>query len=138
VQHETQNVDPVMQAVNRFPPHLLVRRLDHEEIDSFPFMRPSPGEITSWSNDDDFADAFFRGLFVECPPSFHRLDEFQIDRGWVAEAEPKAMFAGMLAGAQGWDPSHNVPDHIQRSLDEARRSLDIANYRSSVRCHAEP
>ena len=28
--------------------------------------------------------------------------------------------------------SHNIPDNIQQSLDEARRSLDIANYRSSV------
>jgi hypothetical protein len=90
------------------------------------------GEITVWSNDADFADTFFRGLFVECPPSFHRIEEFQIDRGWVADAETEGIFAGMLAGAQGWDPSHNVPDNIQQSLDEARRALDIANYRSSV------
>ena len=41
-------------------------------------------------------------------------------------------FAGMLAGALGWDPSHNIPDNIQQSLDEARRSLEIANYRSCV------
>ena len=34
---------------------------------------------------------------------------------------------GMLAGAPGWDPSHNIPDNIQQSLDEAKRSLEIAN-----------
>lgn len=42
------------------------------------------------------------------------------------------MFAGLLTGALGWDPSHNIPDNVQHSLDEARRSLEIANYRSCV------
>ena len=35
-------------------------------------------------------------------------------------------------GALGWDPSHNIPENIQQSLNEAKRSLEIANYRSSV------
>src|SRR5882724_5119463 len=42
------------------------------------------------------------------------------------------MFAGLLAGALGWDPSHNIPENIQESLDEARKSFEIANYRSCV------
>ena len=43
-----------------------------------------------------------------------------------------AMFAGMLAGAMGWDPSNSIPDNVRLSLDEAKRSLEIANYRSCV------
>ncbi len=43
-----------------------------------------------------------------------------------------ALFVGMLDSALGWDPSHNIPDNIQQSLDEAKRSLEIANYRSCV------
>jgi hypothetical protein len=62
-------------------------------------------------------------------PHFTRCE---VTEDWLAEAETKALFAGMLAGAQGWDPSHNVPHSIQQSLDEARRALEIANYRSSV------
>lgn len=38
----------------------------------------------------------------------------------------------MVAGALGWDPSHNIPDNIEQSLNEARQSLEIANYRSCV------
>ncbi len=38
----------------------------------------------------------------------------------------------MLTGALGWDPSYNIPHNIQQSLDEAKRSLEIANYRASV------
>jgi len=60
------------------------------------------------------------------------LEDFEVTEEWRTDEETKAMFAGMLAGAFGWDPSHNVPDNIQQSLDEARRALDIANYRSCV------
>src|SRR3990172_4625531 len=84
------------------------------------------------SNDADFARRFFQGIFLECPPSFHTSDQFQITEEWLTDQETKAFFAGMLAGAKGWDPLHNIPDNIQQSLEEAKRSLEIANYRSCV------
>jgi len=123
---------PMAQVMSRLEPHLLIRRLDHDE-DYFASVHVSvPGEIVVLSNDADFARALFAGTFLECPPSFHTSDEFEITEEWKADGETKGLFAGMLAGAQGWDPSHSIPDNIQHSLDEARRSLEIANYRSCV------
>lgn len=123
---------PLARMLEKVAPHILVRRLDRDE-DQFVSVQASvDGEIVILSNDTDFARSFFAGLFLECPPSFHTFEEFEISEGWLTDSETKALFAGMLAGAFGWDPSHNIPDNIQQSLDEARRSLEIANYRSCV------
>ena len=56
----------------------------------------------------------------------------EIHEEWTTDKDIAARFAGMLAGAMGWDPLHNIPENIQQSLDEAKRSLEIANYRSCV------
>jgi len=123
---------PLARVVTRFEPHLLIRRLDRDE-DCFASVHSYvDGNIVVLSNDADFAHTLFQGIFLECPPSFHTLEEFEVTEEWLGDDETKALFSGMLAGAQGWDPSHNVPANIQQSLDEARRSLEIANYRSSV------
>lgn len=123
---------PLAQAISGMEPHLLIRRLDRDE-DSFASVQASVnGEIVVLSNNAEFAHTYFRGIFLECPPSFHSSNDFEITEDWLTEDVTKALFAGMLAGAQGWDPSHNVPDNIQQSLDEALRSLEIANYRSCV------
>lgn len=76
------------------------------------------GEVVVLSNDAEFAGSFFAGLFLECPPSFHTIEEFEVSEGWQTDDETKARFAGMLAGALGWDPTHNIPEDIQLSLDE--------------------
>jgi hypothetical protein len=123
---------PLAGVVTRFEPHLLIRRLDRDEHCFASVHAYVEGDIVVLSNDADFAHMLFQGIFLECPPSFHTLEEFEVTEEWLADEETKALFAGMLAGAQGWDPSHNVPANIQQSLDEARRSLEIANYRSSV------
>jgi hypothetical protein len=123
---------PLAKAAGSFGPHLLVRRLEKEEdrfVSIHAFMK---GDIIVLSNDAPFARSFLQDVFLECPPSFHTLDELDIAEEWRTDAETKAMFAGMLMGASGWDPSHNIPDNIQQSLDEAKRSLEIANYRASV------
>jgi hypothetical protein len=123
---------PLAEIMSRLEPHLLIRRLDRDE-DSFVSVQASlEGQILVLSNDAEFARGWLRGIFIEVPPSFHTADEFEITEEWKADPETKAFFAGMLAGAQGWDPSHNIPENIQQSLDEAKRSLDIANYRSCV------
>jgi hypothetical protein len=120
------------QVISRLHPHLLIRRLDPDE-DRFISVHVSvKGEIVVLSNDADYARAGFRGIFLECPPSFHGSEEFEISEEWKADNETKGLFAGMLAGAQGWDRSHNIPDNIQQSLEEAKGSLEIANYRSCV------
>lgn len=123
---------PLAKVVGRIEPHVLIRRLVRDE-DRFVSIHASvEGEIVVLSNDAEFAREFLRGAFLECPPSFHTLGEFEVTEEWGTDVETKAFFAATLAGALGWDPSHNIPDNIQQSLDEAKRSLEIANYRSCV------
>lgn len=123
---------PMAQMMGRLDPHLLIRHLDRDE-DRFISVHASiKGEVVIISNDADYARQAFQGIFLECPPSFHTSDEFEITEEWKDDNETKSVFAGMLAGAQGWDPAHNIPDNIQQSLEEAKRSLEIANYRSCV------
>ena len=123
---------PLAQAINQIQPQLLIRRLDRDEDRFASLHLHTDGEIVVLSNDADYARAFFAGIFLECPPSFHTLGDFETKEEWVSDDQTNAYFAGMLAGAHGWDPSHNIPANIQQSLEEARRSLEIANYRSCV------
>jgi hypothetical protein len=123
---------PLEEVMHAMQPHLLIRRLDRAE-DHFASVHAAiNGEVTVLSNDSDFARHFFAGVFLDCPPSFHTCDDLEVVEKWVDEEQVKEMFAGSLAGALGWDPSHNIPDNIQESLDEARKSFEIANYRSCV------
>jgi len=132
VQQNVPTDHPLAKAIGHFGHHLLIRRLEKEE-DRFVSIHASiEGQIVMLSNDAPFARSFLRGVFLECPPSFHTSNELHVAEEWRNDTETKAMFAGMLTGALGWDPSHNIPENIQQSLDEARRSLEIANYRSSV------
>jgi hypothetical protein len=111
---------------------LTIRQLDAEE-DRLVALNATPtGEVTILSNDLEYAREFFSGCFLDCPPAFHHSDEFDIETEWVADEEVRAYFMGMLTGARGWDPSHSIPDNIGHSLREARRSLEIANYKSTV------
>jgi hypothetical protein len=123
---------PLAELVGRTKPHLLLRHMDREQ-DCFACIQANvDGDVVVFSNDEHFAHAFFQGVFLECPPSFHTAEEFDITQEWLTDPQTRALFAGMVAGAQGWDPSHNLPDNIKQSLDESRRSLEIANYRSCV------
>lgn len=135
--HVQRSVDvpsghPLKRVLDQLGPHLLIRCLDREE-DRFASVNVSiEGEVVVLSNDATFAHALLEGIFLECPPSFHTLKDFQITEEWQSDSGIRALFMGMLSGAFGWDPSHSIPDNIQQSLDEAKRSLDIANYRSCV------
>jgi hypothetical protein len=123
---------PLAEALTQITPHMLIRRYDMEE-GSFVIVRLSiSGEVELLSNDEVFAKRFFAGAFLECPPSYHTLSEFQIAEEWNEDPALRAMFMGMLAGASGWNPSHNIPPAMQASLEEAERALSIANYRSCV------
>jgi Domain of unknown function (DUF4145) len=127
-----QPAHPVAQMLGSVPPHLLVRRLDREE-DRFATVRLFvTGDIELLSNDETYAHEFLASLTLECPPSFHTADEMKTQGEWLNDEATKGMFAGLLAGALGWDPAHGIPENIRDSLEEAKRSLDIANYRSCV------
>jgi hypothetical protein len=100
--------DPLARVVTRFEPHLLIRRLDRGG-DCFALVHAYvDGDIVVLSTDADIANMLFQDIFMECPPSFHTLEEFEVTEEWLADGEKKAVFDGMLAGAPGWDPSHSV------------------------------
>lgn len=113
-------------------PHLLIRRYDREEDSFLTASISQDGDFEILSNDINFARRYLHGLFLECPPSFHSADELEIVDEWVKDPQICAMFLGLLHGALGWDPSHQIPPAIRTSLEEAEKALSIANYRSCV------
>ena len=123
---------PLAVAIGSVAPHITVRRLDEEEDRFVSIQIAIDGVVSVMSNDREFAIDTFNHLLLDCPPGFHAADEFDINEQWVTDAQIVAYFLGMLMGARGWDPSHNIPANIRQSLEEAHRSLDIANYRSAV------
>jgi HEPN domain-containing protein len=123
---------PLAELIGSIPPHLILRRYDREE-DCFAAIRVFlDGSIQILSNDTEFAKKYLRGVFLEAPPSFHDENELEITEDWLEDSSSVAMFTGMLMGALGWDSAHNVPPALEASLEEARKALSIANYRSCV------
>jgi len=127
--------NPLAAVLANLKPHLLIRRYNREE-DSFITIRINlNGKIEILSNDYNFAQKYLHGLFLECPPSFHSVEELEITEKWVNDQKTCAMFRGLLQGALGWDSSHQIPPAIRASLEEAEKALSIANYRScAVMC----
>lgn len=123
---------PLAAVLGAVQPHLLLRRLDEEEDRFISIQVAVDGVVSVMCNDRDFAIDIFGHLLLEFPPSFHTIDEFEITESWNDDSRVVACFVGMLSGARGWDPSHNIPANVRESLDEAHRSLEIANYRSAV------
>lgn len=118
--------------LNNLKPHLLIRRYDAEEDSFLAATIALDGEIQLLSNDRDFAQRYLHGLFLECPPSFHSVEELEISEEWVDDPQIRAMFLGLLHGALGWHPSQQIPPIIRASLEEAEHAFSIANYRSCV------
>jgi Domain of unknown function (DUF4145) len=123
---------PLADALRTMQPHLLVRRLDEEEDRFISIQIAIDGNVAVMSNDREFAMEVLGHLLLEFPPSFHTIDELELAESWTKDPQAVALFLGMLSGARGWDPSHNIPANIRESLNEAHRSLKIANYRSAV------
>jgi hypothetical protein len=120
------------EILGKIPPHVLLRRYDRQ-LDSFISIRfLMDGRIVVESNDATFAKDYIRGTLLDCPPSFHTESEIHLRESWVNTTSDRAMFIGMLTGALGWDPAHQVPPAILESLEEARRAVDVANFRSAV------
>lgn len=123
---------PLATLIKNLKPHLLIRRYDREEDSFLTVHIGQDGEVEILSNDRDFAQRYLNGLFLECPPSFHSAEELEVAEDWLDDPQIYAMFLGLLHGALGWDPSHQIPPAIRVSLEEAEKALFIANYRSTV------
>jgi hypothetical protein len=129
---EPQGRHPLAELFGSVSPHILLRRYDREEECLVVIRVFLEGSIHILSNDVEFAQKYFQGIFLEAPPSFHTADELEIAGEWLEDSSSVAMFAGMVAGALGWDSAHNIPPSLETSLEEARKALVIANYRSCV------
>ena len=123
---------PLAAVLQDLKPHLLIRRYDREGDSFLVATIALDGEIQFLSNDRDFVQRYLHGLFLECPPSFHTAEDMDVTEEWVDDPQTRALFMGLLHGALGWDPSHQIPPSIQISLEEAEKALSIANYRSCV------
>ena len=123
---------PLAATIGAISPHLILRRLDEEEDRFISVHISTDGIVNVMCNDRDFAIDTFKRLLLDCPPAFHTIDQFDINEQWIKDPAPVAFFLGMLTGARGWDPSHNIPDNIRQSLNEAHHSLEAANCRSAV------
>ena len=129
---------PIAHAMSQLDPHLLIRRL-HRDEDRFISVHASvQGEIVVLSNHAEFARECFQGIFLECPRSFLTVDDFEVTEEWKGDDQTKGLFAGRLAGAQGWDPSHNIPENIQQSLTKPNGHLRSPTTDRLLRCHDEP
>ncbi len=123
---------PLTAILKELTSHLLIRRYDAEEDSFLAATIALDGETQLLSNDRDFAQRYLQGLFLECPPSFHSVEELEVSEEWADDPQIRATFLGLLQGALGWDPSHQIPPAIRASLEEAEQALSIANYRSCV------
>jgi len=132
LEFEKNENHPMTEVLNILKPHILIRRYDREEDSFLSINIALDGEVDILSNDQAFAQSYLQGLFLECPPSFHSIEDLKISEEWVEDPKIYAMFLGLLHGALGWDPSHQIPAAIKASLEEAEKALSIANYRSCV------
>jgi hypothetical protein len=130
---EAKKDNPLTALLENLKPHLLIRRYDKEEDFFITIFVSLDGVIDILSTDQEIAQKYLNGLFLDCPPSFHSAEELEVkEDGWSDDRRLLAMFLGLLHGALGWDPSHQIPTAIQQSLEEAEKALSIANYRSCV------
>lgn len=132
MEFEVADDNPLAAVLANLKPHLLIRRYDKEEDSFITICVNLKGEIEIFSNDCNFAQKYLRGLFLECPPSFHSVEELEITEEWVDDQQTCAMFLGLLQGALGWDSSRQIPPAIRASLEEAEKALSISNYHSCV------
>ena len=123
---------PLAQVLSSLSPHLLLRKIDKEEDYFVSLQIGVDGTILVLSNDKNRAFEYLTHVFLGIPPSFHSIDEIEIEDAWVDDESVFAMFCGMLHGACGWDPMHDMPPFLDESVKEAQKSLDIGNYKSCV------
>lgn len=128
----TSDAHPLKQVLAPQPAHILVRKLDKEEDYCVAISVYMDGSIRILANDEDRAHEFLQGLVLGFPPAFKEPSDLNVDAGWESAGDLFAMFCGMLMGAMGWDPMHDLPPSLEESISEARKSLDIGNYKSCV------
>jgi hypothetical protein len=114
------------------PPHMLIRKIDKEEDYFVAISVFVDGKLTVLSNDEDRACEFLDGLLLGFPPAFKEKSDLEVEARWETDPQQFAVFCGMLTGAMGWDPMHDVPPSLEESIVEARKSLEIGNYKSSI------
>jgi len=126
----TGKKSPEPQAIFNVSPGIYLRKLDREE-DAFCVCDVNMnGEIELWSNDGNYAEGFFFKVFVNVPPTFYGLDDWEISKQWIQTPEIITMFQGSLDGALGW--TERVPSGIDRSIEEAKTNYELKKWNPCV------
>lgn len=123
---------PMAQVFSNIKPHLLIRKIDKEEDYFIAIQVMIDGSIEVLSNDCNKASEYLQGVFLKFPPSFKEPEDMPVESQWSKDETTFAMFCGLLHGAYGWDPSHDLPPFLEDSIEEAKKSLEIGNYKSCV------
>lgn len=129
---DVNQTHPMAAILKSMKAHLLIRKLDKEEDYFIGVQIYIDGHITIMSNDQTRTNEYLTGIFLGIPPAFQSTDQVKVESGWTDDTSTFAMFCGMLHGAYGWDPLQDTPPFLTESIEEARKSLDIGNYKSSV------
>lgn len=132
IKMEVPEQHPMAQILGNLKPHLLIRKIDKEKDYFISIQVMIDGSIQILSNDSDKASGYLRGVFLGLPPSFKESEDISQESRWSDDETIFAMFCGMLHGAYGWDPSHDLPPFLEESIQEAQKSLEIGNYKSCV------
>jgi len=132
IKMEVPEQHPMAQILGNLKPHLLIRKIDKEEDYFISIQVMIDGSIQILSNDSDKASEYLRGVFLGLPPSFKEPEDMSQESRWSDDETIFAMFCGMLHGAYGWDPSHDLPPFLEESIRETQKSLEIGNYKSCV------
>jgi len=111
-------------------PQLFLRKLDTEEDAFCQCQIDMHGEVLMLSNDSKYAEGFFVRVFVNVPPSFHGLDDWEISKEWIRAPLIVAGFCGSLSGARGW--TDRIPPGIERSIEEAKTNYDSGKWNPCV------
>ncbi len=89
---------PLAFLLNRLKPHLLIRRFDREKGSFIAISITVNGEMDILSNDIEYAKKYLNGLFLNCPPSYHSVEELDlIGEKWVVDKKTSCYVSGLAS-----------------------------------------
>jgi len=109
---------------------LTIRRLDLDENALVHCHLDQDGTVSILSNSKDYANRFFRSVFVDGTPVFAGIRNWKLKSGWTRNKTSIAFFVASVSGALGWGPQ--VPHEIETTMKEALRNIEGRSWKSCV------
>jgi hypothetical protein len=121
---------PLQPSVSKIPPHFTIRRLDREE-DSLCCCQVSiDGEVMILSNSDSDAQEFFASVFLDVPPSFRAIKDWDVSKQWQRTPRITDWFRAAVDAATGWP--ERIPPGIDRSIEDAKMNYGLRKWNPCV------